>query len=100
MRKPRDFDSEMKALTDKAKRLRDRKVRSLGELVVATGADVLDLDVLAGALVATSDADAAAKEEWRRRGVRFFQGTKAGGAGGPARGAGGAAAGGGGATPA
>ena len=42
MRKPRDFDSELKALADKAKALRERRVRQLGELVSATGADALD----------------------------------------------------------
>ena len=37
MRKPRDFDSELKALTEKAKQLKSRKVLQLGELVIATG---------------------------------------------------------------
>jgi DNA-binding protein H-NS len=32
MRKPRDFDSELKALTDKARLLKARKVQQLGEL--------------------------------------------------------------------
>jgi len=41
MRKPRDFDAELKALEDKAKELKTRKVRQLGELVIATGADTL-----------------------------------------------------------
>ena len=35
MRKPRDFESELKALADKAKALKDRRVRQLGELVMA-----------------------------------------------------------------
>jgi hypothetical protein len=35
MRKPRDFDAELKALADKAKLLKDRRVLQLGELVVA-----------------------------------------------------------------
>jgi hypothetical protein len=39
MRKPRDFDSELKALADKAKQLKERRVQQLGELVIATGAD-------------------------------------------------------------
>ena len=51
MRKPRDFDSELKALADKAKQLKERRVRDLGALVTATGADSLDADVLAGALL-------------------------------------------------
>src|SRR3546814_4577917 len=51
MRKPRDFDSELKSLADKAKQLKERRVRDLGALVTATGADALDADVLAGALM-------------------------------------------------
>jgi hypothetical protein len=39
MRKPRDFDGELKALQDKARELRTRKAQQLGELVIATGAD-------------------------------------------------------------
>ena len=39
MRKPRDFDAELKALGDKARDLKSRKVQQLGELVIATGAD-------------------------------------------------------------
>ena len=38
MRKPRDFDSALRALTDKTKALRENKRRQLGELIVATGA--------------------------------------------------------------
>ena len=41
MRKPRDFDAELKALEDKAKDLKNRKVQQLGELVILTGADAL-----------------------------------------------------------
>src|SRR5437016_6698290 len=33
MRKPRDFDGELKALQDKARDLKSRKVQQLGELV-------------------------------------------------------------------
>ena len=74
MRKPRDFDSELKALADKAKLLKERRVRQLGELIIATGADALDADMLAGGLrgaVATKDANA--KEGWRKAGAAFFQ---------------------------
>src|SRR5579864_5728938 len=39
MRKPRDFDAELKALGDKARDLKSRKVQQLGELMIATGAD-------------------------------------------------------------
>lgn len=51
MRKPRDFDAELKALDDKARGLKTRKVQQLGELVIATGADTLTADELAGALI-------------------------------------------------
>ncbi|MCT2399611.1 conjugal transfer protein TraD [Novosphingobium mangrovi (ex Huang et al. 2023)] len=75
MRKPRDFDSELKALADKAKQLKERRVRQLGELIVATGADALDADMLAGALLdAAGMKDTARKEVWRKRGAAFFQG--------------------------
>ena len=80
MRKPRDFDAELKALTDKARQLRARKVDQFGELVIATGADALSIEQLAGALLATADADAKSKEVWRQRGAVFFR--RAGGAAG------------------
>lgn len=74
MRKPRDFTAELKALDDKARTLKDRRVRQLGEFVSATGADALDLETLAGALLAiTESTDAARKESWRKRGQAFFQ---------------------------
>ncbi len=77
MRKPRDIDSELKALADKAKQLRERRVRQLGELVAATGADALDADLLAGALLGAVDAkDAATKEGWRQAGAAFFRVTR------------------------
>jgi DNA-binding protein H-NS len=75
MRKPRDFDSELKALTDKAKLLKGRKVQQLGELVIATGADALDPDTLTGALLVIVEAKEPAKREaWRSRGAAFFRG--------------------------
>ena len=75
MRKPRDFDSELQALTDKAKQLKVRKVQQLGELVIATGADALDVDILAGALLAIAEMkDNSKQEAWRNRGAAFFQG--------------------------
>ncbi|WP_168073341.1 conjugal transfer protein TraD [Caulobacter sp. SSI4214] len=75
MRKPRDFDAELKNLEDKAKTLKDRKVRQLGELVIATGADALDIDTLTGGLLDLTNAgNAARKEGWRKRGAGFFRG--------------------------
>ena len=75
MRKPRDFDSELKALADKARQLKERRVQQLGELVIATGADATDPETLAGALLDIAEtADATRKESWRKRGAAFFQG--------------------------
>ena len=75
MRKPRDFDGELKALQDKARDLKSRKVQQLGELVIATGADSLNVDELAGALIVlTETKDAGKREAWARRGAAFFQG--------------------------
>ena len=74
MRKPRDFDAELKALEDKAKELKTRKVRQLGELVIATGADALTADELAGALIALAETkDTRKMEAWAKRGAAFFQ---------------------------
>lgn len=75
MRKPRDYDSELKALEDKARELKARKVQQLGELVIATGADALSTDELAGALVVLAETtEAGRKEAWAKRGAAFFQG--------------------------
>jgi DNA-binding protein H-NS len=74
MRKPRDFDSELKALGDKVKLLKGRKVLQLGELVIATGADTLDPETLTGALLGVVKAkDAKEREAWRASGAAFFQ---------------------------
>ena len=75
MRKPRDFDAELKALTDKATMLKARKVQQLGELVIATNADNVDPETLAGALLDLAETkDTARREKWRTRGAGFFQG--------------------------
>ena len=81
MRKVRDYDAELKALNDRARDLKAKKIQQLGELVVATGAQGLEPETLAGVLlaaVATDDADR--KEAWRATGAAFFQrrGRKAG----------------------
>ncbi|TPL04346.1 conjugal transfer protein TraD [Mesorhizobium sp. B2-4-11] len=74
MRKRWDFDAELKALEDKARELKTRKVQQLGELVIAIGADQLNPDELAGALVAiTETTDTAKREAWAKRGVMFFE---------------------------
>ncbi len=71
MRKPRDFDAELKSLEDKARDLRSRKVQQLGELVISTGADALSADELAGALIVLAETKDAGKTggmgEARRR---------------------------------
>lgn len=100
MRKPRDYDAELKALEDKARELKMRKVQQLGELVIATGADALTTDELAGALVALAETkDAAKREAWAKRGAAFFQGRSRRTASAPDRDAGGAATQSGGAQP-
>ena len=74
MRKPRNFDGELKALQDKARDLKSRKVQRLGELVIATGADNLNVDELAGALIVLAETkDAGKREAWTKRGAAFFQ---------------------------
>lgn len=74
MRKPRDYDAELKTLEDKAKELKNRKVQQLGELVIAAGADSLSAEELAGALVAIAETkDAAKREGWAKRGATFFE---------------------------
>ena len=91
----------MKALEDKARELKTRKVQQLGELVIATGADGLTPDELAGALVALAETkDPAKREAWAKRGAAFFQGKSRRSAPTPDRDAGGAATQSGGAQPA
>jgi hypothetical protein len=93
MRKPRDFDADLKVLEDKAKELKTRKVRQLGELVIATGADILTADELAGALIVLAETKETGKREaWAGRGAAFFQGRSRRNAPTPDRGAGGAPA--------
>lgn len=74
MRKPRDYDAELKALDSKARQLKVRKREQLGELVIATGADALPIEQLAGALLLAVEAtDAGVKEAQRTRGTAFFR---------------------------
>jgi Conjugal transfer protein TraD len=74
MRKPRDFDADLKVLEDKARGLKTRKVRQLGELIIATGADTLTAEELAGALIVLAETKETGKREaWARRGTAFFQ---------------------------
>jgi hypothetical protein len=82
MRKVRDYDAELKALGDKARALKAKRVEQLGQLVAATGADALDAETLAGVLLDAIGSNAGAKEVWRAKGAAFFQrrGRKGGGA--------------------
>lgn len=95
MRKPRDFDADLKALEARANQLKTRKQQQLGELVITTGADALPIEELAGALLAAAAsttsttgntsanpglhaANRATREGWHKAGAAFFQrGTKA-----------------------
>ena len=74
MRKVRDYDAELKALNDKARALKARKIEQLGALVVATGADTLDLEVIAGMLRhgVTQAKENSVKESWRADGATFL----------------------------
>lgn len=74
MRKPRDYDSELKSLDEKAKLLKQEQLRQYGELVIATGANLLEIEVLAGALLDAVDRDdLTIRKEWRTRGAAFFR---------------------------
>ena len=91
MRKPRDLDAKLKSLEDKARNLKSRKVQQLGELVIATGADTLSTDELAGALIVLAETKEAGKREaWAKRGAAFFQGRSRRTASAPERDTGGA----------
>ncbi len=63
VRKPRDFDAELKALEDKTRDLRSRKVQQLGDLVISTGADARNAEELAGALIVLAETKDAGKRE-------------------------------------
>jgi hypothetical protein len=85
MREPIDYDSELKTLDERARELKLRKLQQLGELVVATGADTLPPEILAGALLGAADAkNAAVWEGWRTRGAAFFHRPKRTAKGAPA----------------
>jgi DNA-binding protein H-NS len=74
MRKPKDYGAELKALEDKARELKARKVRELGDLVIATGADLLAPEELAGALIVLAETtDPAKREAWAKRGAAMFR---------------------------
>ena len=76
-RKPRDIDAELKALEERTRALKARRITQFGELVLATGADALPLEALAGVLLAAVE-QAGEKPEavarWTERGTAFFRG--------------------------
>ena len=75
-RKPRDFDAELQALMDKAKKVKSQKTVQLGELVQFTGADTLPMEALAGALLAAVEQSKKSPEavtRWTERGQTMFQ---------------------------
>jgi hypothetical protein len=75
MPKIRDFDAELTALGQRTKLLKQRKVQQYGELVEATGADALDPELLAGALLAAvATKDKSVTADWSKRGAEFFRG--------------------------
>ena len=73
MRKPRDLNAELEALAQRRKALMGRRVTQFGELVVACGADVLDTDVLTGALLAAVAGSQQQQAAWRESGAAFFR---------------------------
>ena len=75
-RKPRDYDAELQALMEKARKVKTQKTTQLGELVQVIGADALPIEALAGALLAAieqSKKQPEAVARWTERGQAFFQ---------------------------
>jgi hypothetical protein len=75
-RKPRNYDTELQALMDRAKKLKGQKTVQLGELVQVTGADALPIEALAGALLAAVEQSKKSPEavtRWAERGQALFQ---------------------------
>ena len=75
-RKPRDYDAELQALMERAKKVKTQKTVQLGELVQVVGADTLPMEALAGALLAAVEQSKKTPEavaRWTERGQSFFQ---------------------------
>ena len=75
-RKPRDYDAELQALMERAKKVKTQKTVQLGELVQVVGADALPMEALAGALLAAVEQSKKTPEavaRWTERGQSFFQ---------------------------
>jgi hypothetical protein len=75
-RKPRDYDAELQALMEKAKKVKTQKTTQLGELVQVVGADAMPFAALAGALLAAIEQSKKTPEavaRWAECGQAFFQ---------------------------
>lgn len=70
----KDYNTELKALQQRQRILRHKHVQQLGELVMATRADALDPETLAGMLLAAVSADKAERSVWQSAGTRFLAG--------------------------
>ena len=76
-RKPRDYDAELSALMEKAKKVKSQKTTQLGEIVQITGADAMPVEAVAGILLAAveqSKKQPEAVARWAERGAALFQG--------------------------
>jgi hypothetical protein len=76
MPKSRDLDAELRALQDKQRSLKLKRIAQFSGLVTATGADALDAETLAGVLldaVERAKAGPSTKEAWQRKGDSFFR---------------------------
>ena len=78
MRKPRDITAELASLHAKEAALRAARKQQLAELIERTGADRLEPELLAGALLGLVEAertgaDGPARAAWRQRGAAFFR---------------------------
>ena len=77
MRKLRDIDAELRATVERTRQLKTLRLTQLGDLVIATGADALAFEVLAGALLAAvAQQDEEIVKAWERQGQAFFRETR------------------------
>ena len=75
-RKPRDYDAELQALMEKAKKVKNQKTVQLGELVQIVGADGLSFEMLAGVLIEALEHAKAHPEKaagWTDTGKAFLE---------------------------
>jgi len=74
MRQPRNYDAALRALTERARALKTKKVTQLGEVMIAVGAGELEPEIIAGMLLASLDQMTPAQQaDWRARGEAFFR---------------------------